>query len=256
MPRGKGTPSFNPLKQTQVPLGQSKLARDARTSRARAQAEAEWLANHFQLDAQGRLDSSESGEKLTKTQRDAKYKRLTDFPRIPEAELARLEAIIKRYGLPLSALSSDTAAFVVRRVMLDYWRLSILRRKIRPPMFTPEELIALLQEMNLQAAGLADLLTPDRREGTNNMLWRWIHGVNAPTGVIGLRVNRLIEQHVRRKRRTDAPPPSRAIPGRRGAYTSTNPSTVARRQRKWRRTEIVADAPTTQAVRKEEEDGG
>ena len=254
MPRSKGTLSFNPLKQTQVPLGQSKLARDARTSKASAQAEAEWLARHFQLDAQGRLDSSESGEKLTKSQRDAKHKRLTDFPRIPEGELQRLEEIIKRYGLPLAALSSDTAAFVVRRVMLDYWRLSILRRRIRPPMFTPEELVALLQEMNLQVAGLADLLTPDRKSGTNNMLWRWIHGVNAPSGTVALRVNRLIEQHVRRKKRTDAPP-SRVIPGRRGAYTSTNPSTVARRQRKWRRSEIVTDAPTTRAARKEE-DGG
>jgi hypothetical protein len=243
VPRSKGTPSFNPLKQTQVEPGQSKLARDARAKRARSVTEAEWLARHFQLDAYGRLDSSETGVKMAQSDRKAKYERLTGFPVMPPGELARLVEIIATYGLPLASLPSDTAAFVVRRVMLEYWRLNVLRRKAAVPLFTPDELIALLREMNMQVAGLSEMLDPHRKDATNNLLWRWLHGVNKPTGTVALRVNRLIEQHVRRKRTAGAQD------GR--ANYSTNPTTVQRRLRKERsrREGIVQDAPTTLAAR-------
>jgi len=239
VPRSPGAKNFNPLKQTNVPLGQSKLAKDARTKTELAYAEARYLADHFQLDQYGRLDSTETGEKLSHSARRDKIDRLTAFPRMPEGEMERLVGIIERYGLPLAQLPSDTAAFVVRRVMMDYWRLSILRRRTAKPMFTPEEMVELMRALQVQVSGLAEIIAPDRKGPTINLLWRWIHGVNKPTGTTALRVNRLIEQHVRRKRADNH--------GRPGVY-SNNRVTVERRARRDRTAGVVKDAPTTRAV--------
>lgn len=237
MPRAKGQPEFDPLSQTWVPLGQSKLARDARAKKAQQRAEAEFLARHYQLDQRGRLPESEASFKLSVKARQNRSRLMRDYPPIPEGELERLEGIIKAYGMPMLRLSSDTAAFVMRRVMLDFHSLATLRRVVRPPMFTPEELIALMQALDVRPFQLARLVDPKRYDAANAMIHRWLHGVNYPTGVTAVRVNRMIEQHVRRKvapvsvgSATDR----RRIPGRvtDEAQLSQNPKTVRRRRNK------------------------
>lgn len=217
------------------------MARDSKRRLESARAEAEYLARHFQLDEKGRLDSSESGTKMSFAQREAKQERLTNFPVMPEGERERLEGLIKRYGLPLAALSSDTAAFVVRRVMLDWFKLNVLRRAIKPGLFTQEELIELMRELQVQPSGLAEMVDPARKGPMINMIHRWLHGVNRPVGLGAIRVNRLIEQHVRRKKSAGGTPRGR------GTY-SIRADTIDRRNR-WRASQHVTDAPVSRAAK-------
>lgn len=232
---------FNPLSQTTVPLGQSKLAKTAKQKREEALAEAAFLTKHFQLDDQGRLGENENHQRLSHSARAAMRRKLTDFPRIPQYEADRLEEMIRKWGLPLSALSSDTAAFVVRRVMFDYHRLAILRRRTRKPMFTPDELIELMRVMNVKVFQLAHIIEPSRPNAANGMLHRWVHGVNLPTGTTAIKVNRLIEQQVRRKKAGGFPAP------RKEDDLSAKPETVSRRDR-WRRARAPLDLPLASAA--------
>jgi hypothetical protein len=246
MPPTKGNKMFNPLSSTVVPLGRSRLARTTKQKREEALVEAEFLAHHFQLDDQGRLGETENSTKISHAARTAIRKRLSDFPRIPQYEADRLESIIAKYGLPLSALSSDTAAFILRRVMFDYHRLSVLRRRVRKPLFTPEELIELMRVMNVKPFQLAHILEPVRFNAANGLIHRWIHGVNHPTGLTAIKTNRLIEQQVRRKKAGGFPAP------RQEEALSDKPATVERRSR-LRRAEKALNLPLASAARKQRE---
>jgi len=212
-------------------MGQSFLAKQAKTKKSRAVAEAEFLAAHFQLDPDGKLPEDEqAGNKGVKA-RNAQKARLYDFPRIPDGELQRLEGIIEKYGLPLSVMSSRIAAFVLRRVMADYFRLSTLRRAVRPPMFTAEELVELMRVLQVKPAQLADMVSPPKDGGRNNALGsihRWMHGASTPTSLLAIKINRLIEQNVRHTR-------TGGFPGKfDGVARSTRPETVLRRERKYK----------------------
>ena len=231
-----GQKPFDPLSQTWVEQGQSWLARKPKTDRERKKAEAEWLARHLQLSEKGSLPEDERSHSNGLEERAKRYAALTAYPRIPEGELARLEGIIKKYGLPLSALSSDTAAFVVRRVMMDFHRLSTLRRAIRKPMFTPVELIELMRVMRLKPTQLAEMVAPGvgvTRDNAVGSIHRWMHGASQPTSVLGVRLNRMIEQNVRRKGSGGNPEATR------GVVKSDKKETAKRRARKARAAERV-----------------
>lgn len=224
----KDQEAFDPLSQTWIRQGQSWLARKTKTEKALRLAESQFLANHFQLDAQGRLPEEEqAGNKGVKA-RSADRRRLTDFPVMPPGELQRLEGIIEKYGLPLTALSSRVASFVMRRVMFDYFKMSNLRRTTKPPMFTPEELTELMRVLKVKPTQLADMVAPPKEGGRNNALGsihRWMHGASTPTSVLAIKINRMIEQNVRRVR-------TGGFPGKfEGVELSAKPETVKRRTR-------------------------
>lgn len=206
-----GQKPFDPLARTWTEQGKSWLARKARTDRAARVAEAEFLATHLQLDDRGRLPEEEAAGNKSLTERRERYAKLTDYPRIPDGERERLEGIIATYGLPLSALSSDTAAFILRRVMMDFHKLSSLRRAIQPPMFTPEELVELMRVLKVTPTQLADMLVGSQGPAaTNNFrgsIFRWMHGASKPTSTLGLKVNALIDRYVRRPLRGGYPAP-------------------------------------------------
>ena len=254
LPSARGRPDrFDPLTRSMYPLGEIKIARDARTKRMLAEADAAWMAKHFQLTEDGKLDPKESAQ-LTAKERAAKYKRLTDFPRIPPGELDRLERIIAQYGLPLAALSSDIAAFVLRRVLIEYHRLTTLHRRTNKGLFTPEELLELLTVMQLKPWELADALRGGQvgtrdRHAINNLIQRWLHGVNKPNGITAIRVNSLIEQHVRKTKARAGGFPAVSRPG---VARSENPDTVQRRTRRERQRK-PAVAPLTKAAMAEME---
>lgn len=227
----KGQKPFDPLSQTWVAQGKSWMARKARADRAKRVSDAEWLANHFQLSPSGSLPEDERSTHKSAKEREERYASLMAFPRIPEHELQELERLIGAYGVPLSDLSSDTAAFVVRRVMMDFHRLSTLRRAVRKPLFTPDELVGLMREMRLKPAQLAEVLAPGAGISANaamNSINRWMHGVSQPTSVLGVKVNRLIEQRVRRR------PAGGAPMARREEDLSQKKETASRRARKER----------------------
>jgi hypothetical protein len=247
-----GQKPFDPLSQTWVEQGKSWLAKKARTERERNLAEAEFLARHFQLDERGALPEEEKSQNKGVGERQERVRRLTAYPPIPPGELQRLEGIIKSYGLPLSALSSDTAAFVVRRVMVDFHRLAVLRRTLAKPMFTADELIELMRVLKVKPAQLAEMVAPGTGTTRNNAMGsihRWMHGASRPTSVLAIRLNRMIEQNVRRA-------PSGGAPLKREeAQLSQKPETVRRRAQKQRkRQEDRIEAPLAYAVRKEEAD--
>ena len=232
--------------------GKSWLAKKARTDRERNRAEAEFLARHLQLDERGTLPEEEKSQNKGVAERQDRIRRLTNYPPIPPGELSRLEGIIKTYGLPLSALSSDTAAFVVRRVMVDFHRLSVLRRSLAKGLFTPDELVELMRVLKVKPAQLAEMVSPGSgvtRNNAMNSIHRWMHGASRPTSVLGIRLNRMIEQNVRRV-------PSGGAPLKREeAQLSQKPQTVRRRAQKQRkRQEGWIEAPLAYAVRKEAAD--
>lgn len=247
-----GQKPFDPLSQTWVEQGQTWLARKSKTDRERRRAEAEWLSNHFQLNGRGSLPEDEKSTHKSVKEREERYKALTAYPRIPEGELERLEGIITRYGLPLSALSSDTAAFVVRRVMMDFHRLSTLRRAIRKPMFTPDELIELMRVLRLKPTQLAEMVAPGAgvgRDAAINSIQRWMHGVSQPTSVLGVKVNRMIEQNVRRR-------PSGGVPRPRSEEELSQKKDTARRRasRARARAEGQMEIPLSYAAQKAREE--
>ena len=253
-PHGKPGPKpgqkpFDPLSQTWTPMGQSWLARKAKTDKARRLAESQFLAAHFQLDPQGRLPEEEQAGNKGVRARAADHKRLTDFPVIPPGELQRLEGIIEKYGLPLTALSSRVAAFVMRRVMLDYFKMSNLRKTTKPPMFTPEELVELMRVLQVKPTQLADMVAPPKEGGRNNALGsihRWMHGASTPTSLLAIKINRLIEQRVRRSMVGGYPGKIEGVPH------SDKPVTVERRERKYkerRRKKEEMVIPVSQSAR-------
>ena len=222
-----GQKPFDPLSQTWTEQGKSWLAQKARTDRERRVAEAEWLAKHFQLDDKGRLPENEAAQDKGVKARETIRKKLTDFPRINDGELARLEGIIQRYGLPLAAMSSETASFVVRRVMMDFHRLSVLRRALKEPLFTPDELIELMRVLQVKPTQLAEMVAPQNPNNARGSIFRWMHGAAHPTSVLGLKINRLIEQHVRHPKRG-------GFPGPRKESELVQDGDTARRRRSYR----------------------
>ena len=225
-----GQKPFDPLAKTWVEQGKSALARKARTDRERNRSEAEWLAQHLQLTATGSLPEEEKSTHKSEAERKRRYASLLAFPPMPPAEVAYLAHLIKNYGLPLSALPSDTAAFVVRRVMMDFHRLSVLRRTLSPPMFTPDELLELMRVLKVNPTQLAELTFRGATTRWNAVgsIHRWMHGASKPTSVLAIKINRLIEQNVRRKASGGHPEMQR------GKEISDKPQTVERRERKTR----------------------
>lgn len=196
-----GTRHFVPGDTSWKPLGErSVLTKRAKTKLESQRAEAEWLANHFQLEGAS-LGRREATKHLSMSGRKNRITRLTAFPRMPDYELQEFQRLIGAYGLPIAQLDSDTAAFVVRRVMLDYFKLGILRRAIKPPMFTSAELLELLHAMHLTPQELGRLTNPGNPSGGFANLTRWLNEASKPTGIHAVRVNRLIEQHVRRAKK-------------------------------------------------------
>lgn len=246
--KARGEVLYDPLARTWRPLGKTIQARRAQTDRTARIAEAEWLANHFQLDPQGRLPADEQAGNFSVKQRRDNRSRLTDFPRIPEGELMRLEGIIQKYGLPLATLSSDVAAFVVRRVMMDFHRLSALRRGIKDGMFTSEELLELLTVLKVNPGQFAEMVWPDNVTASRGNVYRWLHGISKPTGLMAIKVNRMIEQMVRRKGSKGGMPEMS-----KGMGTSDNPVSAARRERKYRqrRREGEMDIPLARSAQEE-----
>lgn len=237
----KGRPLLTPEHPDYKPLGdESTVARRAKVKRERQKAEAEWLANHFQLEGT-RYGAHENSTNLTIRQRMDRQEALVAFPRIPDHELQELQRLIGAYGLPIARMDSDTAAFVLRRVLLDYFKLNILRRATKPPMFTPEELLALLRAMKLQPVELAHMTSPNNHNAGLGNIMRWLNGGTHPTGIHAMKVNRMIEQHVRRK-------PSGGNPSRQAKNRSENPETIKRAIRR-ARTRTTVDAPLASAAK-------
>lgn len=244
----KGRPLLTPDHPDYKPLGdESTVARRAKLKRERQKAEAEWLARHFQLEGT-RYGAHENSTVLSLRQRMDRQEALVAFPRIPEHELQELQRLIGAYGLPIARLDSDTAAFILRRVLLDYFKLNILRRATKPPMFTPEELLALLRAMKLQPLELAHITSANNHNAGLGNIMRWLNGGTQPTGIHAMRVNRLIEQHVRRSPAGGNPSQQAKRP------RSQNPETVKRAVRRAKRRTVV-DAPLASAAREAMENG-
>ena len=233
---------FDPLSRTFRPLGATYTARNITLHRQRMRAEAEFLAAHYQMDKTGKLPGDEGAQNLSMTKRRERIERLTTFPPIPPGELERLEGIIAAYGLPLTQLSSDTAAFVMRRVMLDFHRLAVLRREQRPGLFTREELIELMRVLKVRPAHLAQMVAGSSvsLDAAQGNIDRWLHDAARPTGTMAIRVNRLIEQNVRHPKRGGTPRPEKDL--------STEKDTVRRRTQvraaKERRAAVIPLAPS------------
>jgi len=239
----RGRKPFEPGDMEWKPLGEgSTLARRARVKREQQRAEAEWIAHHFQLDGT-KLGKGESTATLSLSGRKTRQDNLTAFPRMPDHELQELQRIIGAYGLPIAQLDSDTAAFILRRVMLDYYKLNILRRALKPGMFTPDELLALLHAMKLNPAELGAISKPNDPHGGLTNVLRWLNEASRPQGIHAVRVNRLIEQYVRK------------VPsgGNRGQIASRGrsekPATVERAARRATKPRYVTDAPLASAAK-------
>ena len=241
----KGRPVFKPGDREWTPLGMgSTVARKAVNKREAQRAEAEWLAHHFQLTGTS-LGVDENSMSLSTKKRQDRQDALTAFPRIPDHDLQELQRIIGAYGLPIAALDSDTAAFVLRRVMLDYFKLNILRRSIKPGYFTPEELTELLHVMGITPAELGHITKAENPHGGLTNILRWLNGASMPHGLHAMRVNRLIEQHVRRA-------PSGGNPGQQTRRPSTKPETIQREARR-KRAKNRLDVPLASAAKAQRE---
>jgi hypothetical protein len=208
------------------------------------------LARHYQLTDEGKFNDEESQEKLSRAERDAQLAALHDFPPIPEIALRELERLIGAYGLPMEALSSDKAAFVFRRVVSDFHRMRTLYRDYAlhaRAIFTPEELNELMRVLGLRPYQLAELVDPARKNAVNGAIHRWARGQSVPSAAhstSAAKINRLIEQHVRR--------PNKA----RVTGESPRPSGAAKRRR---RSETLRDSlrvPLASASRERKEDDG
>lgn len=246
---------FTPGDRDWQPLGmESTVARKAITKREAQRAEAEFLSRHFKL-VNGSLPPEEDSTKLGPDKRQARFEALNAFPRMPEADLQELQRIIGAYGLPLVRLDSDTAAFVMRRVMLDYFRLNILKRAAQPGLFTPEELLELMHVANLTPTRLAEITHPLLPHNGLTNIQRWLNKASVPTGLHAIRVNRLIDQHVRRRGKSRDQRREQRRGYQRG---SIKPETVARSARQARadakRGRI--EAPLASAARKALESEG
>ena len=172
--------------------------------RQRKVEEMQVLARHLGLTEAGALPEDEKAENESKAVTQARFDALRAFPPIPEHALRELERIIGAYGLPLQALSSDKAAFVFRRVLSDYHHIRAIARDYqRAGLFTIEELRELLRVLGVGPWQLAQVIDPNKAHTINAAILRWLGGLHAPTGRNGLgpayKINRLIEQHVRRK---------------------------------------------------------
>lgn len=204
-------------------------------------AQLEALKNHLQL-GQPNHGGVGIGSRLAKNrqQRESEDIALESFPKMPEAEKWRLEQIITNYGLPLMQLDTNIAAFIVRRVLRDYNSLTRHKRTVTP-LFTVEELQALMAELKTDWKGLAEITGTTNPKGggkNNNLIWRWLNGKSAPQGTSAWRVNSYIERYVRRKSK----PPT--------ARPSENPATVERRER-YRKSRQQSMAPVSQLTGKE-----
>jgi hypothetical protein len=246
----KGRKLFTPGDREWQPLGMdSTIAKKAITKRESARVEAEWLARHFQLE--GTSLGTESSTAMSSAKREAYRARLTAFPRMPEHELQELERIIGAYGLPVARLSSDTAAFVLRRIMMEYFKLNVLKRAITPGLFTKDELLELLHRRGWTTSDLAAITrADDPRAGLSNIA-RWLNGASNPVGIHAMRVNRLIEQHVRKadQRR------SGGNLGQRLKSPSENPETVKRNARARKSRTLSRDQVPTASAAVEAEEG-
>ena len=194
---------FDPLARTVLPPSEHARTRYVRGRRAYRLAQAKKMAAHFQLTPDGKVPESETSHTMGMVARDDRDDKLRDYPEMPLGELELLEDIIREYGLPLDRLHTDVAAFIFRRVMIDYRTFALLQRARRPPLFTPQELVELLRVLGLNQYQFSKLLTPGRTPqkaySTYVMLQRWVQGENVPVGIMAQRVNALITQHVRRK---------------------------------------------------------
>jgi succinate dehydrogenase flavin-adding protein (antitoxin of CptAB toxin-antitoxin module) len=227
---------FDPLAQMTTTPGASAQARWNRGRRAERLERARRMAIHLGLTATGGLPEDETGHNLSPKQRDERDDRLrTGFEEITPEALKALESLIDRYGLPLEELDTRIAAFVLRRVLLEYRNMAYLQRDQRQGMFTPQELVELMRVLHVNQHQLADLLagqaSPQKRYQTYVMIQRWVHGINKPTGVTALKANRMIELHVRRKTRGGMKPEGSREPDE---ELSDKPATVERRTR-WRK---------------------
>jgi hypothetical protein len=185
---------------------------------------------------------------MSKAKRDAYQARLTAFPRMPDHDLQELQRIVGAYGLPIAQLDSDTAAFVLRRVMHEYFKLSILKRASKPGMFTPDELLELMHRRGWTPIELASITrADDPRAGLSNIS-RWLNKASMPQGIHAMRVNRLIEQYVRKpdQRRTGG------NLGQRRKNPTENPDSIRRREYDRARRKID-NVPTASAAREEQE---
>lgn len=242
-----GRKLFTPGDREWKPLGmESTIARKAITKREAQRAEAEWLARHFQLE--GTSLGDESSTRMSKSRRDAYQARLTAFPRMPDHDLQELQRIIAAYGLPITQLDSDTAAFLVRRVMHEYFKLNILKRAAKPGMFTPDELLELMHRKGWTPSELGAITrADDPRAGLTNIT-RWLNKASMPQGIHAMRVNRLIEQYVRKpdQRRTGG------NLGQRIKNPTDNPDSIRRREYDRARRKID-NVPTASAAKQAEE---
>jgi hypothetical protein len=208
-------------------------ARDSERLRVENAAYIERMRAHLQIN--GPLV-----EATTTAGREEERKRLVTFPTMPPHVRAELEQIIRLYGLPLADLASDVAAFVVRRCNFEFRSLVSKQRSLRPPLFTIEELRALLAAMHLEPADLAEMLstTDEQKHSIYGSINRWLSGENYPTAGAALRVNALIERRVRRTYASES--------GSR--ISSTNPET-ARRRAQWNAQKVAKDVPIAPSAR-------
>jgi hypothetical protein len=244
----KGRPLFKPGDREWQPLGmESTVAKRAITKREAARVEAEWLAKHFQLEGTSLGDESSS---VMSTQKREAYKaRLTSFPRIPDHDLQELQRIVATYGLPIATLDSDTAAFILRRVMLEYFKLNVLKRSTRPGLFTTDELLELMHRQGWTISDLAEITKAEAPHAGLTNISRWLNGASVPTGIHAMRVNRLIEQYVRKPDRPRGRGSSGGNPGQRLRNPTTNPDSIDRKRRA-RRARTMDNIPTaTDAMR-------
>lgn len=237
---------FDPLSEdgSEVPLRPSAMAL-IEAHRAKVD-QARRMSEHFQME-DGHLPAGEQSVSRSAQSREAAYQALRDFPPIPPHVLRDLERILGTYGLPLMELSSDNAAFVVRRVMSDYHRVRMLHRDYtKGALFTPEELLQLLRALKLRPWQLAQVVDPDRSHVVHAAIMRWLSGQHVPVGRSGtgpaVRVGRLIEQHVRR------PSKGRATP-------AGTPSGAARRRRRRQELGEGMTIPLASAASRKEESG-
>jgi hypothetical protein len=209
-------------------------ARESERLRIKNAAEADFMRKHLRLDNEGlAVPTTQAG-------REAERRKLLEFPPMPEHVRLELEQIVRLYGLPLAALSSDVAAFIVRRSNFEFRSVASRKRSGRPPLFTADELRQLLQVMGMEPADLAEMLTTTKpqKHSLYGSINRWMTGENYPTTGIALRVNALIERRVRRTYASESG--SRA--------SSTNPDTV-RRRAQWNAQKVAKDVPLAPSAR-------
>lgn len=222
----KDTEPFDPLRRSHVP-GTTDRAIKRRMAAEAQERDAEDLEAHMGLENgrimrdEERLDRMDQWDRVINRRQE-----FEDFPEISDRDLATLQKLIKRHGLPLLRMEPELARWVVRRGVYAWQTLrAVERRRTQKSLFRPEELIEVMRVLHVHPSGFADMIAPPSQHvAARQAINRWLHGLNPAHGAFARAAERLINEHVRHLPKRGGFP----IPGR---MDDVLPQTLERRQR-------------------------